>query len=89
MSLPATRAIVTAALNGSLANVEYETEPYFGLNVPKTCENVDSEILNPRNVWADKAEYDRLAKKLAHDFVENFKKYEGMPEEIVNAGPKA
>lgn len=89
MSLPATRAIVTAALNGSLANVEYETEPYFGLNVPKTCENVDSNILNPKNVWSDKAEYDRLAKKLAHDFVENFKKYDSMPENIINAGPKA
>lgn len=89
MSLPATRAIVTAALNGSLANVEYETENYFGLAIPKTCEGVDSAILNPVNAWKDKKEYDRLAKKLAHDFVENFKKYDHMPEKIVKAGPKA
>lgn len=89
MSLPATRAIVTAALNGALAKVEYETEPYFGLAVPKTCPEVDSKILNPVNAWADKKEYDRLAKKLAKEFVENFKKYDNMPAEIVNAGPKA
>lgn len=89
MSLPATRAIITAALNGSLTNVEYEVEPYFGLNVPKTCDNVDSAILNPINSWKDKKEYDRLAKKLACDFVENFKKYGNMPAEIAAAGPKA
>lgn len=89
MSLPATRAIVTAALNGSLNDVEYEVEPFFGLAVPKTCPNVDSAILNPRNSWADKAEYDRVAKKLAAKFVENFKKYSHMSADIVNAGPKA
>ncbi len=89
MSLKATRAMVTAALNGTLANVEYETEPYFGLKIPTSCPNVESNILNPINTWADKNEYDVTAKKLAHDFVENFKKYTHMPEEIVNAGPKA
>ena len=88
MSLPATRAIVTAALDGTLANVEYETEPFFGLAIPKSCPNVDSNILNPKNVWTDKAEYDRLAKKLAHDFAENIKKY-NLDANIVNAGPKA
>lgn len=90
MSLPATRAIVTAALNGSLKDAEYETEPYFGLAIPKSCPGVDSAILNPKNAWADKAEYERLAKKLAANFEENFnKKYTNMPEEIKNAGPKA
>lgn len=89
MSLPATRAIVSAALSGELAKVEYETEPFFGLAVPKTCPGVDSSILNPRNSWKDKKEYDRLAKKLAGEFVENFKKYTHMPANIVAAGPKA
>ena len=89
MSLPATRAIVTAALNGSLAKSEYETEPFFGLAVPKSCPGVEAEILNPKNVWKDKKEYDRLAKKLAGEFVQNFKKYDHMPANIVNAGPKA
>lgn len=89
MSLPATRAIVTAALNGELAKVEYETEPNFGLNIPKTCSGVESSILNPKNSWADKKEYDRLATKLANDFVANFKKYNNMPKNIIDAGPKA
>lgn len=89
MSLPATRAIVTAALNGELTKAEYEVEPYFGLAVPKSCPNVESSILNPINSWKDKKEYDRLAKKLAKEFVENFKKYDNMPENIVKAGPKA
>lgn len=88
MSLPATRAIVTAALNGSLAKVDYEVEPYFGLAIPKTCAGVDNGILNPINVWKDKKEFDRLSKKLASDFVENWKKYGNMPAEITNAGPK-
>lgn len=89
MSLKATRAMVTAALNGSLADVEYYVEPYFGLNVPKTCPGVESEILDPQNSWADKKAYDKKAKDLAKKFVENFKKYDHMPAEIVNAGPKA
>ncbi len=89
MSLKATRAMVTAALNGSLADVEYYVEPYFGLSVPKTCPGVESEILDPQNSWADKKAYDKKAKDLAKKFVENFKKYDHMPAEIVNAGPKA
>lgn len=89
MSLPATRAIVTAALNGELAKCKFETEPFFGLNIPTSCPNVDAKILNPRNVWADKNEYDATAKKLATQFENNFKSYPDMPAEIVNAGPKA
>lgn len=89
MSLKATRAMVTAALNGSLAEVEYVTEPYFGLAVPQSCPGVESEILDPVNSWSDKKAYDKKAKDLAKKFVENFKKYDHMPAEIVNAGPKA
>lgn len=89
MSLKDTRAIVTAALNGELAKSEYETEPYFGLAIPKTCPNCDSKVLNPINTWADKKAYAETAKSLAKSFVENFKKYKDMPESIVNAGPKA
>lgn len=89
MSLKATRAMVTAALDGSLADAEYYVEPYFGLNVPKTCPNVESDILDPQTSWTDKKAYDKKAKELAKKFVENFKKYDHMPAEIVNAGPKA
>ena len=87
MKLAYTRAMVTAALNGDLANVEYETDPIFGLAVPKTCPNVPEEVLNPRNTWADKAAYDESAKKLAALFVENFKTYNGVDADIEAAGP--
>ncbi len=90
MSLKATRAMVTAALNGSLAKVEYKKEPYFGLNIPVCCEGVDSAVLDPQNTWSDKKDYASTAKKLALLFVENFTtKYPDMPENIAKAGPKA
>ncbi len=89
-SLPYTRAFVTAALNGDLASVEFEKEPFFGLNIPKSCPGVPSEVLNPRSTWADKAAYDEAAQKLAASFAQNFKKYaEKTSADIVNAGPKA
>ena len=89
MKLKYTRAMVTAALNGSLENVKYHLDPIFNVNVPESCPDVPSEILDPRNVWTDKAAYEASAKELAKKFSENFKKYTSMPENIVNAGPKA
>ncbi len=90
MKLKYTRAMVTAALAGELNDVEYELDPIFNLNIPKSCPNVPSEILNPRNVWTDKAKYEASAKALAKKFQENFaKKYPDMPANITNAGPKA
>lgn len=90
MKLKYTRAMVSAALAGELNNVEYELDPIFNLNIPKTCPNVPSEILNPRNVWEDMAKYEESAKTLAKKFQENFaKKYPDMPANITNAGPKA
>lgn len=87
MKLSYTRAMVTAILNGSLHDVEFENDPIFNLSIPKTCPNVPDEVLNPRNTWADKAAYDESAKKLADLFAENFKTYEGVDEAIANAGP--
>ena len=89
MKLKYTRAMVTAALSGELADVEYELDPIFNVQVPKTCPNVPSEMLNPKNLWQDKAAYEASAKTLAKKFVENFKKYDKMPENIIKAGPKA
>ena len=90
MKLKYTRAMVTAALAGELDGVEYELDPIFNVNIPKTCPNVPEEILNPRNAWADKAAYEAQAKDLAKRFAENFeKKYPDMPENIKKAGPKA
>ena len=89
MKLKYTRAMVSAALSGELDNVEYTLDPIFNVNIPKTCPNVPDEVLDPRNVWTDKAAYEASAKTLAAKFQENFKKYSHMPENIVNAGPKA
>ena len=89
MSLPYTRAMVTAALNGELEKSKFNLDPIFNVLVPETCPNVPSEILNPVNTWDDKAAYEKSAKDLAKRFMENFKKYVNMPKEVVEAGPKA
>ncbi len=87
MKLKYTRAMVTAALNGELEKSEFVQDPIFNVAVPTTCPDVPSEVLIPREMWADKAAYDEQAKKLARMFVNNFSKYEGMSPEIVAAGP--
>jgi phosphoenolpyruvate carboxykinase (ATP) len=72
MSLKVTRALLNAALNGELDNVETELQPILNLKMPKSCPNVPSEILNPRNTWVDKAAYDSQATKLRDMFRKNF-----------------
>lgn len=84
-----TRAMITAALDGKLDNVSYEAHPVFGMLMPTECPDVPSEILRPRNAWADKDAYDAMAKILAAQFVKNFEKYaSGSNEEILAAAPK-
>jgi phosphoenolpyruvate carboxykinase (ATP) len=85
MKLSLTRAMITAALNGELDDAAYEQDPIFGLSMPKEVPGVPSEILNPRNTWADKAAYDRKASELAAKFNENFHKY----SEFADADMKA
>ena len=82
------RAMVTAALTGSLDIVKFSHNDIFNLDVPTECPNVPSEILEPRNMWIDKDAYDLSAKKLAQMFVDNFKKFENISNEIRLAGPK-
>lgn len=89
MKLKYTRAMVTAALNGSIEKSEFVHDELFNLDIPKTIVDCPSDILNPKDTWSDKNAYDEQAKKLAHMFKENFdKKYPNMPAEIKNAGPK-
>lgn len=89
MKLGYTRAMITAALEGKLNNADFETHPVFGMQMPVACEGVPSEILNPRNTWADKEAYDAMAKNLAGQFIKNFEKYaSGANEEILAAAPK-
>ncbi len=90
IKLKYTRAMINAALNGDLDGVNYEKHPIFGLNMPTEVTGVPSEILNPRDTWADKAGYDVQANKLAGMFVNNFKKFEGYAnDEIMQGAPLA
>ncbi|MEF9878753.1 MAG: phosphoenolpyruvate carboxykinase (ATP) [Clostridia bacterium] len=89
MSLPYTRAMVTACLNGELEKSEFELDPIFNVMVPTTCPNVPSEVLTPKKVWSDAAAYEETAKKLAGLFQNNFKKYDNMDAKIAQAGPNA
>lgn len=89
MSLKYTRAMITAALNGELDNVEYVPHNVFGVLKPQSCPNVPSEILNPRDTWEDKEAYDKKASELAALFVKNFEKYADQAnEETLAAAPK-
>ncbi|MEY2800391.1 MAG: hypothetical protein RI934_1379 [Bacteroidota bacterium] len=90
MKLSYTRAMITAALNGELASVDFEQHPVFGLQMPKTCPNVPAEILNPRNTWANAVDYDHKANELAGKFIKNFEQYAaGVSAETLAAAPVA
>jgi phosphoenolpyruvate carboxykinase (ATP) len=85
-----TRAMVEAALNGELDNVQYATDNIFHVSVPQTCPNVPQEILTPKNVWADKDDYEKTARMLAGKFSEQFDKAYGshnLGEAIVKVCP--
>lgn len=89
MSLKITRALITAALTGKLNDVEYEEHEIFGLMMPKSCPNVPTEVLNPKNTWSNKEAYDKKANDLAGAFNKNFEKYaDGANDDILNAAPK-
>ena len=87
MSLPYTRAMVNALVEGKLADVEFEIEPAFGLSIPRSCPGVPSELLNPRHSWKDKAAYDKMAADLSARFAKNFEQFDAPPE-VKAAGPK-
>ncbi len=88
ISLKHTRAIIDAIHDGSLAKTKTVSDPVFGFSTVPECPNIPSEILVPRNAWADKVAYDSTAQNLAGLFKENFKTYEaGASSEIKAAGP--
>ena len=89
MKLSYTRAMVTAALTGEIEKSEFVEDETFGFQVPTSIEGVPSELLIPANTWEDKSAYKENCKKLAESFIDNFKQYTHMSEEVVAAGPKA
>ncbi|MBI1622171.1 phosphoenolpyruvate carboxykinase [Aquamicrobium zhengzhouense] len=76
MPIKATRALLTAALDGSLNNAEFRIDENFGFEVPVSVPGLDGAILDPRSTWADKPAYDNQARKLVGMFIDNFAKYE-------------
>jgi phosphoenolpyruvate carboxykinase (ATP) len=89
MPIKATRALLNAALDGSLAHVEMRIDPHFKFRVPLAVPGVDSKILNPRATWAEKAAYDAQAKQLVEMFRANFKKFEAhVGADVLQAAPE-
>ena len=88
MKLKYTRAMVTAALTGDILKSDFVKDPYFGVSVPTKIEGVPEGLLIVEDTWEDKAAYEETAKKLAASFVDNFKKYTHMSDEVVKAGPQ-
>ena len=89
ISIRYTRALLNAALNGSLLTVGYKQDPVFGFEVPTECEGVPSQILDPANTWPSREQYFDKYDALAARFIENFKLMMAeCPEHILEAGPK-
>ncbi len=94
MPIKATRALLNAALDGSLNSAEFRKDPNFGFDVPVAVRGleelgIDSSILDPRSTWPDKGEYDRTATKLVDLFVENFAEFaEHVDEGVRQAAPR-
>ncbi|HEX6702717.1 MAG TPA: phosphoenolpyruvate carboxykinase (ATP) [Gaiellaceae bacterium] len=89
MPISATRALLRAALEGELEDVEYREDQIFGLRVPLKVPGVETKLLDPRSTWRDPGEYDRQARALARMFRDNFEQFAATAgEKITNAGPR-
>jgi phosphoenolpyruvate carboxykinase (ATP) len=90
MDIEITRSIVDCALRGVLGEVEYDEDPLFHIQVPRSCPHVPTEIINPRNTWEDKDAFDQRAQKLAADFSAHFDRAygdKGIDPEVVSQCP--
>ena len=88
ISLPITRKIIYAILDGSINSADYETDPYFGVQIPINLKDIDTEILIPSKAWSNQNEYIKIAEDLVQKFQKNFEDYSIEDQEIINAGPK-
>ena len=88
MRIGHTRAMISAALDGRLNDVEFRTHPVFNIEVPVSCPDVPSAVLDPRTTWADGAAYDAQARRLAQMFIDNFVAFDGdVSPSVKSAGP--
>ncbi len=85
MSITHTRALLRAALDGTLADATYRNDPFFGLAIPEQVPGVPDEVLNPRAAWADKAAYDKAAAALVKRFEDNFATFSDLVSDHVKA----
>jgi len=88
ISLPVTRQIIHATLDGSIDSSTFEADPYFGIMVPQCLGDIDPGLLVPAKAWKDQNEYNNIAKKLVKKFQKNFEQYDLGDAEILSAGPK-
>ena len=88
ISLPVTRQIIHATLDGSIDSSTFEADPYFGIMVPQCLGDIDPGMLVPAKAWKDQNEYNNIAKKLVKKFQKNFEQYDLGDAEILSAGPK-
>jgi phosphoenolpyruvate carboxykinase (ATP) len=90
MSLPLTRAMVTAATSGALRELETSKHPIFNVDVPLSCPGVPDEVLDPKSTWPDPEAYDEKARELALMFVKNFERFaDTVDPAVTSAGPIA
>ncbi|MSP04957.1 MAG: phosphoenolpyruvate carboxykinase (ATP) [Acetobacteraceae bacterium] len=85
MSILHTRALLRAALDGTLADTKFSKDPFFGLSIPEAVPGVPSEVLDPRAAWADKDAYDRTARELVRRFEANFAPFANGVDDAVRA----
>ena len=88
ISLQVTRKIIYAILDGTIKNANFETDPYFGVDVPTSLDDLGPEILLSAKAWSDLEEYKSVAEQLVKKFQENFKEFNIDDDKIVKAGPK-
>lgn len=89
ISIHHTRNMLNAALEGKLKDVEYRVDKLFGFEVPLTCPDVPSDVLEPSNAWGNKEDYWKRYDAMASRYIENFKIFaSGCPEEVISAGPR-
>jgi len=89
MKIAYTRAMISAALHGALDSVGYQRHEVFNLEMPTSCLDVPSDVLDPRSTWQDRDAYDAQARKLASMFIDNFKEFEAdVDPAVIEAGPR-